>query len=69
MAFFLGISVISLVECCCYCLHCCRVNCCPCCDGDDDDEDEEGDLPATKWKEVRTHISFPQFENNCVSSN
>ena len=55
MAFFLGISAISVFECLCY--SCCfiRNTCCGCCDRDDDDgrsiANEE--LPPPRWKEAQ----------------
>lgn len=46
MAFFLGLSIVSILECLCYCCICSVRRC----SGDDDDEEER-----QKWKEQMNH--------------
>lgn len=51
MAFFLGISVISIIECLCYGLNCCWSMCCGRCASDDVEDDRaREDLPPPKWR-------------------
>ncbi|TRY79803.1 hypothetical protein TCAL_06060 [Tigriopus californicus] len=51
MAFFLGISVISIIECLCYGLTCCWSACCGrCCSDDIEDDQAREDLPPPKWR-------------------
>ena len=69
MAFFLGISIISLLECFCYMCHCIRYTCCGrCCDDDANEINEE--LPPPRWKtrpaadEAPPNDAYNDFRDN-----
>lgn len=70
MAFFLGISVISIIECLCYGLNCCWSMCCGRCASDDVEDDRaREDLPPPKWRsnkpnEAATRESYYWINQN-----
>ena len=67
LALFLGISIISIIECLCYVVCALKRCCCSCCDNDEEDDDdvEPLDEPRQNWNRkplTDTNINHRQIQ-------